>query len=111
MYYKMYFCETNAYNMIWAVAADGRACYMIQDGREPDYPTDHEGWAEATEAEREAIACEYLERLGGWNDFDDLYTNCEGNSGFTGTATAEDFARDLESGGTLVIAAVELRDI
>lgn len=111
MYYKMYFCETNAYNLIWAVAADGRACYMIQDGREVDYPTDHEGWAEATEAEREAIASEYLRALGEANGFDDLYVNCEGNSGFVDIATAEDFARDLESGGTLVIAAVELRDI
>lgn len=103
LYYKLYFCETNAGYLTWAVSGDGRACYMLQDGHEVDYPANCEGWAEADNDERRDMAAEYLEALGDANDFDDLYANCEGvGSGFVGTADADGFFQDLQTGTELI---------
>lgn len=104
---KLYFIETNGGFMTVATSDDGRACYMWQDGREQNYPTQNPAWNESVRTEREQIALAWLRSIADWNSFDDLYANCDVQSGFCGVYTVEDFNADLENGSDEIIASID----
>ena len=99
---KLYFLETNGGYMTVATNADGRACYMWQDGKEENYPVKNPSWNDAEPEQRKQIAKNYLETLKSWNDFDSLYSDCDTSSGYTGVFTAEEFECDLEDGSSII---------
>lgn len=105
---KLYFVETNGGFMAVATATDpehmredGRACYMWQDGHEENYPLKNSRWYETGVAEREEIASAWLEQLSEVG-FDELYANCNCDSGFCGVYTAGEFWRDIASGDDIL---------
>lgn len=104
---KLYFIETNGGWLTAATNDDGRACYMHQDGHEGGYPDADPRWAEADVQERETIAEKWLRSIADWNCFDDLYANCDVQSGFCGVYTVEDFNADLENGSDEIIASID----
>lgn len=104
---KLYFIETNGGWLTAATNDDGRACYMHQDGHEDGYPDADPRWAEADVQERETIAEKWLRSIADWNCFDDLYANCDVQSGFCGVYTVEDFNADLENGSDEIIASID----
>lgn len=104
---KLYFIETNGGWLTVATNEDGRACYMHQDGHEDGYPDADPRWAEADAQERETIAENLLRSIAEWNSFDDLYANCDMQSGFCGVYTVEGFNADLENGSDEIIASID----
>lgn len=104
---KLYFIETNGGWLTVSTNDDGRACYMRQDGHEDGYPYADPRWAEADARERETIAENWLRSIAEWNSFDDLYANCDVQSGFCGVYTVEDFNADLENGSDEIIASID----
>ena len=104
---KLYFIETNGGWLTVATDEDGRACYMREDCREDGYPDADPRWAEADAQERETIAEKWLRSIADWNSFDDLYANCDVQSGFCGVYTVEDFNADLENGSDEIIASID----
>lgn len=104
---KLYFIETNGGWLTVATDEDGRACYMREDGREDGYPDADPRWAEADAQERETIAEKWLRSIADGNSFDDLYANCDVQSGFCGVYTVEDFNADLENGSDEIIASID----
>lgn len=92
---KLYFIDTNGGYLTVATNEDGRACYMWQDGKEANYPSDDPRWDEADAQEREEIAKNYLRSIADANGFDSLYTNCDSTGGFVGVYTVADFEHDL----------------
>lgn len=105
---KMYFVETNGGFMTVATATDpehvredDRACYMWQDGHEENYPLKNPRWYEAGVAEREEIATAWLEQLSEVG-FDELYANCDCDSGFCGVYTSAEFVNDLARGDEII---------
>lgn len=104
---KLYFIETNGGWLTVATDEDGRACYMREDGREDGYPDADPRWAESDAQERETIAEKWLCSIADWNSFDDLYANCDVQSGFCGVYTVEDFNADLENGSDEIIASID----
>lgn len=104
---KLYFIETNGGWLTVATDEDGRACYMREDGREDGYPDADPRWAESDAQDRETIAEKWLRSIADWNSFDDLYANCDVQSGFCGVYTVEDFNADLENGSDEIIASID----
>ncbi len=92
---KLYFIDTNGGYLTVATNEDGRACYMWQDGKEENYPSNDLRWDEADAQEREEIVKNYLRSIADANDFDSLYTNCDSTGGFVGVYTVADFEHDL----------------
>lgn len=104
---KLYFLETNGGWITAATNEDGRACFMWQDGREENYPSDAPDWNEANAEKREQIAMRWLRSVADWNSFDELYTNCDSIGGFSGVYTVQDLASDIEQGGCRIIACTD----
>lgn len=105
---KLYFVETNGGFMTVATSDDGRACYMWQDGREQNYPTQNPAWTESDRTEREQIAFAWLRSIAEANTFDGLYANCDViGSGYVGVYTAQEFREDLEKTVDSIIASIE----
>lgn len=105
---KMYFVDTNGGYLTVAVAelpginrTDSRACYMWQDGHEENYPLNNPRWDDAGVAEREEIASAWLEQLSEVG-FDELYANCDCDSGFCGVYTSAEFVNDLARGDEII---------
>lgn len=98
---KMYFVKTNGGFLTAATEKDGRACYMWQDGHEENYPLNNPRWYEAGVAEREEIASAWLEQFSEVG-FDELYANCDCDSGFFGVYTSAEFVNDLARGDEII---------
>lgn len=103
---KLYFIETGGGWLTAATSEDGRACYMWQDGLEEGYPDADPRWDDADAQERKGIAAKWLRSIADYNCFDDLYENCDVQSGFCGIYTVEDFNADLEN-GCGIIASID----
>lgn len=105
---KLYFVETNVGFMTVATSDDGRACYMWQDGREQNYPTQNPAWNESVRTEREQIALAWLRSIADVNTFDGLYANSDViESGYVGVYTVQEFREDLKKTGDRIIASIE----